>query len=100
MHSLTSFTQKAKIFILALNTLCMLVSSTVVPNWQNRLSSHYDQIPCKTEGDCMHLGKCMENGQCQCSPGFMGSHCHELDLLPIDEKWGFNDANYPSWGGN
>jgi len=85
--------------LILLLMISLEAESTSFPNWKARLARPYDNDLCATDGDCMYLGECqVESGKCKCSPGFKGSHCHELDLLPTDIRYGFNNASMPSWG--
>ena len=71
--------------------------ATEYPNWLTRYREELSPV-CQTDEDCLYLGECI-NQACKCNPGFKGSRCHELDLLPTDIDWGFRDSSRPSWGG-
>lgn len=71
--------------------------ATSIPDWDARLSTPYEGF-CENDADCMYLGVCQSNA-CTCDAGFKGKHCHELDLLPTQEDWGYLDPVRPSWGG-
>lgn len=77
--------------------------ATSFPDWPKRFADEDYPKPkfaCKSEADCMFLGECSRDGtQCVCKEGFAGSRCHELDLLPTKLEYGFNNPNFPSWGG-
>jgi hypothetical protein len=53
---------------------------------------------CTKDLDCVLLGKCV-NGQCVCDEGWIGTNCHEMDLIPSKQAniEGFDDPAYPTW---
>eukprot|EP01060_Flectonema_neradi_P009249 TRINITY_DN16605_c0_g1_i1.p1 TRINITY_DN16605_c0_g1~~TRINITY_DN16605_c0_g1_i1.p1 ORF type:complete len:403 (+),score=59.40 TRINITY_DN16605_c0_g1_i1:52-1209(+) len=54
---------------------------------------------CKDSMDCGLNGKCLGD-KCHCRPPWIGEHCQELDILPLDEGTGYHIRGNASWGGN
>lgn len=54
---------------------------------------------CTTDDDCALNGDCVA-GLCECSPGWVGPSCGQLDLLPapVASSNGYNVPNTSSWG--
>lgn len=56
---------------------------------------------CSTNSECQYNGVCQAQ-TCSCDPGWKGSTCGELDLLPSSFEgtgaYGFS-PNVSSWGG-
>ena len=59
---------------------------------------------CTTPSECSFNGVCDVDGRCDCDPGWSGSTCSTLNLLPARVRNGLNatEANGPvsSWGGS
>ncbi|KAH9260556.1 hypothetical protein BASA81_001023 [Batrachochytrium salamandrivorans] len=91
------------LYLAALLLLLSAAQGTFFPNWPRRAADQTYARPvfnCQSESDCMFLGRCSDDQtRCVCEPGFTGSRCHELDLLPSSVNFGFNNVNFPSWGG-
>ena len=62
---------------------------------------------CQSDSDCSMLGTCA-TGVCSCGRGWLGEHCEQLDLLPLDRSAlvsnssGLNElasSSTSTWGG-
>lgn len=54
---------------------------------------------CSLDLDCELLGRCSPSGVCECSPGFTGPTCGQLDLMPVSRAthgkvWPISRASY------
>lgn len=56
---------------------------------------------CSNDEDCSLNGICRESTKtCQCDPGWRSADCGELDLLPADRDYGYNQTAFgvSTWG--
>lgn len=89
-------------FLLIITITSARSSASALPNWEKfKLEEQRGGglFTCSSDADCNFLGDCLNN-KCHCDPGFKGTSCSQLDLLPTKQEWGFNNKEYPSWGGN
>lgn len=54
---------------------------------------------CVDWSDCGYLGKCLD-GSCVCDHPWTGPECQQLDLAPVPDAAGYQQANTSSWGGS
>jgi hypothetical protein len=55
-------------------------------------------LSCVVDTDCGLLGDCLQS-QCVCDPGWTGSTCASLDLLPAPSDSGLRQSNSSNWCG-
>jgi len=54
---------------------------------------------CVSDHDCSLLGSCVDS-ICQCDPGWKGSKCGQVDLLPARRDAGYHNPSMSSWCGS
>jgi len=59
-------------------------------------------LACRTDDDCHLNGVCTTQSTCSCAPGWTGSTCAQLHLLPAKPRpfAGYEEADTASWGGS
>ena len=69
------------------------------------LSTPITAATCSSRADCSHNGECV-TGRCNCSAGWVGMTCHQLNFRPSSTSLGLNMwsrtapyRNTSSWGG-
>lgn len=70
-----------------------------IPHRSTSATSGRLLIPCRSNLDCSLNGACGSDGRCNCSAGWKGLRCGELNLGPVNPRaLGFKDPIRSSWG--